>query len=363
MLEKGKISAFQLGVLLYPTVLATGFLTLPTLTSQYARNDLWLTGFLATLFGFVTIYIATRLHQLYPNQTIIQYGEQIIGKIPGKILAFIYFLYFNHGTGIIIRQYADFVTGNFLFKTPILLIISSITLLCAFTVRGGIELLARSAVIFTPFFILPLLFLLFLIPDLDVYNLFPILSRGLIPVIQATATPQAWVCEFFMMTFFLPSLTDPENAKKWGILSLCAVSLSMTFVNTITLFLLGTDVGNKTYPILVAFRYIGFSYFLENLESFLLAMWVLGNFIKIAVFYYVTVLSFAQCLNLSDYRPIVFPIGILAVLFSLWGIPDYSIFGDHLRYVVPFQIPLMLMLIPLLLLITAVLRKKINAGR
>lgn len=362
MLEKGKISAVQMALIMHPTVLATGFLALPTITAQYAENDLWLTGIFASLFGLITIYVATRLHELYPKQTVIQYSEHIVGKIPGKIIGIIHFLFLLHATGIVSRQYAEFVSGNFLFKTPLLVIISSMILLSAFAVRGGVEMVARSAVIFTPLFILPILLLLLLIPDLDVKNIFPILSHGMIPVIKGTATPQAWISEFFLITFFLPYLSDPEKGRKWSLISLCAVIMSLTYVNLISLFLFGPDTGNKNYPILIAFRYIKIADFFENLESMLLAMWVVGNFVKIAAFYYAAVLSFAQCFKLSAYRPVVFPMGILIVVISLWDLPSYTKLAFFLKNVSPFEIPVIMTLIPLLLLIVAGLRKRKAPG-
>lgn len=363
MVEKGKISAFQMGLIMYPVILATGFLSLPAITAQYAKNDLWLTPIIASWSGFVMINVATRLHELYPKQTIIQYSEQIIGKIPGKIVGMVFFFFLAHMTGSILREYADFVTGNFLFKTPLLLVIFSIALLAAFAVRGGVEILVRSAVIFTPIFILPILLLLLLIPDLDVKNIFPILSHGMIPVIKGVFTPQAWFSEYFLISFFLPFLRDPEKGRKWGVISLCAVVLSLTYVNLLILFLLGPDTGIKIYPILVAFRYISIGNFLENLESLLLAMWVIGNFVKIGGFYYMTTLSLGQCFQLSDCKPFVFPLGILIVVFSLWDLPSFPVLGAMHRFVTPFEIPAVLTLLPLLLLILAVLRKRKAAGK
>lgn len=363
MLEKGKISSLQMGFMLYSTVLATGFLVLPTITAQFAQNDLWLTGIFSAGMGFLTVYLANRLHGLYPKQTIIEYSNRILGKIPGKIVGLSFFFFSLHSMGLIVRQYAEFVKGNFLLKTPIIIIICSLILLCAFAVRGGAELMARSAVIFTLIFIIPLFILLLLLPDLDLKNVFPILSRGIMPVLKATTTPQGWISEIFLMSFFLPCLTDPQKGMRVGFITLCAIVASMVYVNLIVLFLFGVDAGNKIYPILTAFRYISLSNFFENLESLLLAMWVAGNFVKISVFYYAAVLSFAQSLELTDYRPVVLPLGILAVVFSLWDIPDFPALSKLLKDVSPFYIPTFLMAIPLFLLIVAVLRNKISGTK
>ncbi|MBY0011226.1 GerAB/ArcD/ProY family transporter [Paenibacillus typhae] len=356
MLEKGKISGFQMALMLYPTVLATGFLTLPTISAQFAGNDLWMTGILSSFMGIITVLVVVRLHEIYPNETIVQQTEHIIGVLPSKLLGILLSIYVVRANGLIIRQYTDFVTGNFLFKTPSLFVTSSMVLLTCITVRGGLELMARCTVIFTPLFMFPLLFLLLLFPDLDINNILPILGRGFIPVLQGSATPLAWISELFLMTFFLPNLTKPEQGRKWGMISLYLIVLSMTFVNLITLFLLGPDISNKIYPVLIAFRYISLANFFENLESLLLAMWVVGNFVKICVFLYAAVFSFTQTLKLSDYRPFVFSFGILTILFSLWDLPNFSALGAVLTYVTPFEIPLVFTLMPLILLIISRLR-------
>ncbi|WP_052310062.1 GerAB/ArcD/ProY family transporter [Paenibacillus senegalensis] len=148
MLDQGRISAFQLGLMMYPAVLVSGFLVLPSATFQLAKNDLWLTGLPGLLVGLIAVYTATRLHELYPKQNVVQYGERILGKIPGKLLGLVYITYNLHAAGGITRQYADFVVGNFLLKTPMILIMASMLLLCAFAVYGGAELIARGTIIF-----------------------------------------------------------------------------------------------------------------------------------------------------------------------------------------------------------------------
>nr|WP_281173028.1 endospore germination permease [Cohnella panacarvi] len=285
------MSALQLALMMYPTVLATGFLSLPTISAQFANNDLWLTPIFASLSGLLAIFLATRLHRLYPGQTIVEYSRSIAGAIPGTLFGCFYLLSVLQDTGLMIRQYAEFVTGAFLFKTPMLLVISSLMLLSAIAVRGGVELLARCAVIFTPLFCLPLFFLLLLIPELHAQYLLPVLERGIVPVLQGSATPQAWFSELFIMSFFLPRLADPDKAGKWGAISLTAVILSLLYIDFIALLLLGPDLSNKIYPVLVAFRYISLADFFENLEAMLLAIWVVGNFVKISVFLYVAVVT------------------------------------------------------------------------
>lgn len=77
-----------------------------------------------------------------------------------------------------------------MIKTPLIVIIASMVLLCAFAVHGGLEVLGRTALLFSPLFILPLLsFVIFLSPDFEVKNIFPILGNGIVPVLKGAVIP------------------------------------------------------------------------------------------------------------------------------------------------------------------------------
>jgi spore germination protein KB len=80
------------------------------------------------------------------------------------------------------------------------------------------------------------------------------------------------------------------------------------------------------------------------------------------VFYYAAALGTAQWLNLSDYRPVVWPIGILIVEFSFWSLPSSMEAGRNDVIAFPFQGILMQTIIPLLLLVIAAIRKRKRKG-
>jgi len=362
--DKETILPIQLSFMLYPTVMATGFLVLPAMGALYAPYDFWMSSILVIIPGVISIVLATSLHKRFPGMTIIESSQRIIGKWLGKLVGLLYFIYLLHLTGVISREYAEFVKSSFLFDTPLMFISCSLFFLAACAVRGGVSVLARSAVIFTTLFIMPFLFLLLLIPDLNWMYIFPMLSQGFVPVLKAEAVPQAWVSELFLMTYFLPFINDQNKAKRWLYMVLGLIVISMALVDLGVLFLLGPDTSNKLYPILVAFRYMSAGGFFENLEAMLLAMWVLGNFVKLGVYLYATVISSSQCCGVSDYRSLVFPIAILAAVFGIWDLPNIATLNILIRKVSVFEMPLFMIVIPLLLLLIAWLtgRREPNQG-
>jgi len=146
---------------------------------------------------------------------------------------------------------------------------------------------------------------------------------GIGPSIKGASAPLAWFSEFFMISFFLPFLTDVEKGKKWSMISIFAVTLTIIITNLVVLFLYGSTTSDHTYPIMPAARYISIPPFFESQGALVIAIWVVGALIRISVFYYVMVLGSAQWLHLPNYKPIVFPLGFLIINFSLWDIPSF----------------------------------------
>ena len=362
-MEKGKISSLQMAFMMYPTIVATAMLGVPSITAKYAKTDLWLSPIFAALIGYLTVYIAYKLHKIYPKQTVFQFTEKIIGLIPGKILGFLLLFFYIQNTGIIVRDYAEFVVSSFLVNTPISVIMASMVLLCAFIVRGGIEVLGRAAELFVPVFTFPIcIVILLLIPDFDFMNIFPVLGNGLMPPIKGAIVPGGWYSEFFLIIFLLPFLADAKKGMKSGMRTVFAVMMTLIVVNLLVLFVLGGTTPSKNYPLMNVSRYISIADFFEHVESAVMAVWIVGAFVKISVFYYVSALGTAQWLNLSDYRPVVWPIGILIVIFSLWSLPSSIDVNRNDIMVFPLQGILMQTIIPLILLVIAVVRKRNRKG-
>lgn len=363
MIEKGKISAFQMALMIEPTVVATGVLVVPSVTAKVAGRDMWISPIFGSIVGFFSLFIVYQLHKHYPEKSIIQYSGDIIGRIPGKTFGLIFLFFLLHSSGIITREYADFIIAAFLPRTPMIVVMGGMILVCAFTVLSGLEVLGRAAQVFVPIFMAPPLLFILLIPDLKLENIVPIMEHGMMPSLQGAVIPQGWFSEVSLISMFLPFLTDREKGRKWGIISVIVIMLHLLITNIVCLLLYGESVISYAFPVLFAFRYISVAGFFEHLEAVVVIIWVMGAFIKISVFYYVLVLGTAQWLNLSDYRPIVFPIGFLVCLVCIWVAANGQELGQFLRTISPFYISSIMTFIPMLLLLIAIIQKKMRKKR
>lgn len=120
----------------------------------------------------------------------------------------------------------------------------------------------------------------------------------------------------------------------------------------------GELTRHLSFPFFELTRCISIGHFVERMEALVFVMWVAGVTVKVAIFYYIASLGTAQLFGLSDYRPIVLPIGLLLGVWSLELFQSSSQLIEWLTKTLPFYAFVFEFVIPVLLLITAVLRKQ-----
>jgi spore germination protein KB len=359
MIEKGRISALQMSLLIYANIIATAILMVPGITFKYAARDMWLSPIWGSLAGFLVVFIVYQLNKFYPYETFIQYSQHILGRIPGKLLGFFYLYYYFHMGGTALREYGDFIVGTYLNRTPIIIVMGGLALATAFAVRAGLEVLARLSDMFFPIlFLLWLLIVLLLLPELKVKNMFPIMEDGIAPSLLGAVAPFSWNTLIFNISSLLPFLTDRQKGGKWGAFSVLAVMGTLLITNLATLLLFGTITGSFVYPVMSAARYISYAEFFENLESLVMAIWVGGTFIKMGVYHYVLVLNTAQWLNLSDYKPLALPFGMLLTIYGIWSATNIQEQALSFTVTSPFIDTLLFIIIPVTLLLIALIRNR-----
>lgn len=358
MIEKGRISPLQLAIIMHPTVLATATLSVPSITMRTAGIDMWMTPLLSTVVGILSVIVMYRLYIKYPSQTFVQYTESILGVYAGKALSGFFLLSFIFTNGLVLREYGEFVIGNFLHETPMLLVIFCMVAVCAYVLYQGIEVLARVSQILIPSAVFIIFIMLVLmIPTLHPKEMFPILGDGPLPLLLGSLVPSSWFSQFFMLSFLFPFLNKKQHVLGWSLLSLGIVMVTLLTINLTILLMFGSLTTQFNYAFLIAVRYISIADFLEHIESLVMTIWIMGMFIKVSLVYYATVLGIAQCLGLSDYRPLIVPVGFLMLLLSYWVSPNFQELMHVLGTTIPFLALISQLGVPCMLLLAAALRK------
>lgn len=361
MLEQGKISIRQATLLMVLTILATAILFLPSIATVQAGQDAWISALIATANGIIISLLVVTLMRRFPEQTIIQYSEDILGKFLGKIVGLGYFWFFLHTNAIIIREFGDFLVAAFMPKTPLIVFNSMIVILAVLAIRSGLEPLGRlNEWIFILFSSILIFFTVFLIHEMQVENFLPVLERGIVPALKGAVTPTSWFGEIILLSMIFPFLTQPQRGYRVAIGAHLIVGafLLIGVVQSVSIF--GPElVSAFKFPIIQTVRLISLGEFLERIEVLIMVIWVAGVFVKVSVFHYATVMSAAQLFNLTDYRPLAIPLGILVVILSIHLFQGVVDLVEFLSVTFPvYALSTFEVGIPALLLVIALIRGK-----
>lgn len=361
MLEKGKINTSEFQILVIAFVIGTSILSVPALLATSAKQDAWIASVLGTLISLFFIFIYNQFFSLYPCMTFVEVNEKVLGKWIGKIAALLYLFYVYHNGSGSLRQIGDFFTTQILVETPIQMIMIMLLITSLIGVRLGLEVICRTAVIFFPWMVLLLFILfLFLIPQIKLENIQPILGEGMKPIIKGSYTnlglPYLQLTAFLMIT---PYVTEKAKMKKAFYRGTLIGGIVLTILIIFTILVLGSDITSRqSYSTYILGRKIEIGGFLERIEAIVAIIWVLTIYFKVTICYYVVTLGLAQVLGLKNYQILVFPLAFLIITFSIFMHPDIVHVSNYIaKTLTPYSLTICFFL-PLLLLVVGKIRKR-----
>lgn len=360
MPEEGRITYKQLILLIFLSRIVTSLSFLPGLQEPPANQDLWLSDLLYFPIQLSLALPVYFLWKRFPDKTIIQYSQIIAGKL-GRLIGLLIIWYFLHYTALTLVQYSLFLTSAVMEETPVIFFMLTLILVCAYAIRKGLEVIGRLAELFAPIIMITLiLFFALEAKDMNLKLLTPVLEKGFFPVIQGSFINASKTLEILGLAMLLPYLNNRQKVKSVFIFSFALASLYFVLLTLPVITMLGLEVAkSRSFPCFSVIRIINVGDFLNRIESIHMAICSLGAFIKISFQYYLTVLGLSQLLNLRDYKPLVLPIGTIIIplglligpsLVELQEFSSYKIFMGYSYFFI--------LLIPSLLLLTAIIRKK-----
>ncbi|NGY85560.1 GerAB/ArcD/ProY family transporter [Bacillus megaterium] len=363
-MEKARISASQLFILMVLFELGTSLL-LPV--AIQANQDAWLSILLGMLGSLILFLIYCKLYSYYPSLLPTEYMQKILGKTIGSVLAFLYMFYFIYNMARVLRDLGEMLLTFSYSDTPLFIANALLILVIIYTVRKGIEVVARSGEVFFIFmYVLAVtgFFLIVCSGLIDFKNLQPVLEKGIFPVLKVVLVQTLYFPfgEEIVFSMILPYLNNPKKAKAT---MLCATGLSginLTITMLINISVLGVDLTARSqFPLLSTVQSIQVADFLERLDVFFMLALVIGGFSKISILFYSAMIGTANLFKIKSPSQLSYPIGIIVLFMSL---TISSNFQEHLYEGIGIemffiQIPF-IAIIPVLLFLVALLKNKRN---
>ncbi|WP_187296200.1 GerAB/ArcD/ProY family transporter [Tepidibacter mesophilus] len=275
------------------------------ITGSSGKNDLWMViilGFLATL---PIAMICARLCDLFPGKDLYDISLICYGKTFGKFMIFIYIIYCIHVELYVILDYAFFVNIVAASDTPKIVSVIILMLLGNWIIRYKNEILANWSKFFFIFFIFYIfLGIAFMIPDMNVQNLFPVLYNGVGPIIKATFGVVSFpFAQIIVFTIYCSGFEKNASAWKIYIISLAVGALLILMNSVAGLMVLGADGINSTYfSSYDAFARINIGNFIQRFESLSAIIYTLGVFMKSSIYLLCITKGIGKLFDFEEYN-------------------------------------------------------------
>ncbi|MDU0414667.1 GerAB/ArcD/ProY family transporter [Bacillus paralicheniformis] len=319
-MEKAKISAAQLFVLIVLFELSSSLLIFP---GQSAEQDAWIAILFGTVGGLALFMMHHFFYQVNPDASPYETLMSIFGKPVGWGLSFIYIVYYCYIAARVLRDFGEMLLTSAYPNTPIIFANGLLIAVCIFTVRKGIEVLARSGeLLFGIMFWLAVIGLILIVSSglIKPKELLPIFGNGPGPMFHAVFTQTLYFPfgEIIVFTLILPYLKEKKQAKKAGLLGIAISGIILAFNVALNISVLGVDLNMRSrFPLLSTIQTIQVAEFLDRLDVFFMLVLVIGGFFKMSIFMYAVTEGVTVLFKLKNPSKIVHVIGIIILILSV----------------------------------------------
>lgn len=319
MIDQGKFGSAEAVVLLAISMSARIFLHYPAYLTETGGPAAWLTPIGGGLVALLGVLIMGRLLAKSPDKTVVQITEEALGPYLGTAVNFIYIIFFISVAALFAREFSEAMLIAALPFTPISIVILGFLTVSILGAYLGLEAMARTARLTYPFIVIGITILLAsLYPYWNFHNIFPILGNGPYNVFVLGTFSTAAVTEVILAGVIVQSMGGHSKINSIGIRM---VLLSFFFLLLMLLFTTFTHnwriSSEFSLPFYRLARTIYLGRFFQRIEAIYIIVWGFIGLLKIALTIYAASVTMAGSLKLPDYRPLIWPLGMVVFIGSL----------------------------------------------
>lgn len=362
VLKYVKISEKQFIVLLSLYIIGSAILVIPPIIVSIAKQDAWITSILTLIIalGIMPLYIA--LGRRYPTMLFTEFTEEILGKWIGKLFSIIFLTFPLVAGSLTLYNIGDFIITQVMPETPIVPIYVFVLSVSLFGVRLGLEVLARSGEILFPWVIaLFSLLVLFLIKQISFDHFQPLLTTGIRPIFISTVhflTFPFLDTVVFLMIFPYVKWTNKKRTPVY--IGTLIGGIFLIIIIFLCILVLGVDqTSTRLFPTYLLAQEINVTNFITRIEVIVAIIWFISIFFKLSILLFVLNLGLAQLFNLSSYRFLALPIGLLFLASSNIFVPSGPFLGTYTLTTSPFYTGTIGFVLPLFLFVIDRIKKKL----
>lgn len=275
---KNKISTLQIFSLLWQIMTAANIGIITYITIFNLKQDGWISIILSSVLGIIPVCLYLYLINYNPNLNFIELNEELFGKVFGKIINTILALLIIFCVMLYFNNMSNFITSQYLHKTPNLFGIIIFMIPVVYLVIQNIEVIGRVSFILFVFGIILLLLTVFgLINQVDFSNFTPILEHSWNDIFNTSllTIPYTSLATILLLSIRKTDIVDSKKLNKRVFIayfvSFFVIFLALFFVISV----LGPDLALLyQYPEFHVLKRISVGGFIERIESTLSLRWI-----------------------------------------------------------------------------------------
>ncbi|WP_080837844.1 GerAB/ArcD/ProY family transporter [Cohnella massiliensis] len=287
-----------------------------TQTSGYAG---WLGLILGWAISLLGLAGSLKIASYRPDAFVTHFGKSLIGKWLHPIVMLLLFYYMMNVGASILRELGDFLIHSYFINTPEWAILTLFGAVCALAARTGIESIFRCAEGFLFFIVIGLVLVPFMLSKEYIWPIAGALIRDwdLRQLVQGTVGTPSYFQDSLFVMFLYPYLRDKKKTFR-TMAAASAISLVMVLTVLIPCYLtFGKHLtAQLTYPSLELIRTVRLGDFLENIDPFVIALWMASLFLKNSLLLFLSMSGFGQLLGLKNAKPLAFSFGAIMIAMS-----------------------------------------------
>jgi spore germination protein len=354
----------QVTMMILGLTIGAGILTLPSAVARVFGASSWIGTLIIGLFFTGGSYVAAKLAQMFPEETIVEYSQKILGKYFGIIFSILFAVFFFSFVPIETRIMHELVNISLLPQAPSWFVNGVFILVMAYAASKDITQLAQVNELLIEIALVVGVFVSILAwQHFKPMHMLPVFAKNQLHFEQigaeiGTAFSYAG---FPLVNMILPYIRNPEEVTRATIKGNLLVTLIYTFFTITVIGVFGyKETIDLAWPGLELAKSVNLeAVILERLDLILLISWISAVFTTGVLAYFVAALVISKLFGLRNHTFVVWAMVPLIYYLST-SLKNYFVWNQWGLYISILAIIISFLLIPLLYFLALIKARRRN---
>ncbi|MBP3961774.1 GerAB/ArcD/ProY family transporter [Paenibacillus lignilyticus] len=331
---KMSISKTQLFFLIIKTQIGIGLLSLPSEIQSIANGDSWISVLLAGAIIQILLFVYWRLLKKFPNETLSEITNRLLGRYVGKVINLVYFGFFVFIAAYACSLYVELIHTWMLPLTPGWVLLVLIVGTSVYLAHDNLRVIARFFVLASMLFLVLLLIsILNFKNSVHITNILPIGHSGMLQMFRGSDKTFFSMLGFEVTLFFFSHVQDNKKGM-FTLISLANCFVTFFYTYFVFICLIGITpkaLDSVNEPVLFILKGLSYQLF-DRLDLIFLTIWIIP--MTATIVSYLCVAGKTITAKESSYRKLVWFSGgiVFTAAWYLSTIENVDSFSKWLEY-------------------------------